>query len=315
MRPQTIEHPVAPAVQYLRMLWAARWLYLSVVAAFVAGAVLLAALLPKSYQSDSVISIQPTPSLQASAMFYTGVLSAGQSTPTTTITPQSLVRRFQANRTVTLAARDAGIIGPDVVIDERQISKWVAIDDVGQTDLVVLGVRQPTPAGARRFAERILVRASETARDESEVALKPIRDVLTRELQKAETAVRAKEQAQLQASRDAVTGPERDLRIDRAKTELRLARDTYEGIHKRLSALELVWTEQIPAVRVVDPPTTPLRPAFPRPVLFISIGVILGVLIATLVVVLRSMLAVPHPMHTTGHDEVATLAAGTSLPR
>lgn len=313
---QGTEHPVTPALQYLRLLWASRWIFLGIVGLCVVLAAAMTMILPKRFRSEVVLSVQPTPSLQPTAMFYRGVLAAGQDAPLRTITPQSLVRRLRANRTVTLAARDVGLIGPDAFLDERQIGRWVDVEDVAETELVVLAVQQPTAMEAQRFASRILARALDANREEVQAGLSQVRAVLVRELQKASDAVRAREQEQLQAARETVAGPEREIRLERTGSELRLAREAYEGVHKRLSALELVWAEQVPALRVVDPPSTPVRPAFPRPVLFISIGLILGVLFATLFVVLRAALAAPEPAGIAQRDVVpAALATSTTLPR
>ena len=41
---------------------------------------------------------------------------------------------------------------------------------------------------------------------------------------------------------------------------------------------------------VIDPPTLPLRQSFPRPLLNLSIGLILGILAATTFISLRSVL-------------------------
>src|ERR1041385_7009116 len=59
-----------PGEQYLKALWRGRWLFLAIVAAFVGGSLIVTALLPKSFSSNAILSIRPTPPLEPAAPLY-----------------------------------------------------------------------------------------------------------------------------------------------------------------------------------------------------------------------------------------------------
>ena len=85
--------------------------------------------------------------------------------------------------------------------------------------------------------------------------------------------------------------PALKARRERTALDLDLARKAYVPLRRRLNVLDLLLAEQQLQLYVVDPPTLALRPSFPRPVLNVSIGLILGVLAATLIVIVRSIFA------------------------
>ena len=43
------DHSLAPAEQYLRALWRGRWRFLLIVSVFIAGSLIVTALLPRAY--------------------------------------------------------------------------------------------------------------------------------------------------------------------------------------------------------------------------------------------------------------------------
>lgn len=289
------EHGLAPAEQYLTALWRAKWLFLAIVVLFVAGALLLTALLPKRYASQALLSVRPSPRLESAATLYSaavlGVPSLKLEDPNDQREPgpRRFVRRLEANRTVTLAAQDAGILPKTAGLDERQIHEWVDVQDLEKTDLVTLTVTQPTAEGAQRFAERLLTRAMEFNREENASAA--TREFLSTELEKADSAMKAAEARFVAKSDGSGASPSAGRRvvIERVRLDLDLARDAYSSVRKRLAALDLILAEQQLQLTVVDPPTLAIRPSFPRPLLNVSIGLILGILVATVMVVLRSI--------------------------
>ena len=106
------DHTLAPAEQYLRALWDAKWLYLVIVAAFVLGAVVITALLPKTYSSQAILSVRQSPTIGALGLLYDSVTAPGDGTPIggrQELVPSRFAKRLLVNRTVTLAAQDAGI--------------------------------------------------------------------------------------------------------------------------------------------------------------------------------------------------------------
>src|SRR6266511_1682547 len=100
------QHTLAPAEQYLRALWDAKWLYLAIVAAFVLGAVGITALLPKTYSSQAILSVRQAPSIGALGLLYDSVNSLGDGSPIggrQELVPSRFAKRLRAVRTVTLA--------------------------------------------------------------------------------------------------------------------------------------------------------------------------------------------------------------------
>src|SRR5258705_1298486 len=119
-------HTLAPAEQYLRAIWRGRWLFVTIVGAAVGLALIVTALLPKSYSSEVIVSVRPAPQLQPAATLYgsamVGLPSLKSQDPEDQ-GPRRLKRRLQANGVVTAAARDAGVIGPTDTVEMRDISK------------------------------------------------------------------------------------------------------------------------------------------------------------------------------------------------
>ena len=284
------EATASPGEQYLRALWGGRWLFLGIVAAFIVGAAGVTVLLPKTYASDVILSIRPAVPLEPTATLFGSAIMGSLQGPSETLVeqgPRRFVRRFQAISTVTRAARDAGIIGPDEVVDERTTRRWVAIENVEKTDLMTMTISQPTAEAARRLATALVSRAIEASRADATPDA-TTREFLDKEIARAATAMTEAEHGVAHAGSTAGAG--REMAVDRAKLELSLARDQYAAVRKRLGLLDLIVANQQFQVTIVDPPTLPLVPAFPRPLLNVSIGLILGVLAATTFIVLRSVL-------------------------
>ena len=287
------QHTLAPAEQYLRALWDARWLYLVIVALFIAGAMVITALLPKTFSSQALLSVRQSPSIASTGLLYDSVTESARANDEDrgdrqALVPRRFLKRLQANHMVTLAAQDAGIIDGNTRLDERDIAKWVDADQLEKTDLLALTVSQPTAEAAKKFAERILARTIESSRAENNSA--ETRQLLTAEVARAETALTAAEArvAELDA---AGAAPALKARRERTALDLDLARKAYVPLRRRLNVIDLLLAEQQLQLYVVDPPTLALRPSFPRPVLNVSIGLILGVLAATLIVIVRSIFA------------------------
>ena len=286
-------HGLAPAEQYLRALWDARWLYLAIVVIFVVGAVVITALLPKTFSSQAILSVRQAPSIASTGLLYDSVTASARATEEDRgdrqeLVPRRFLKRLQANRMVTLAAQDAGIIDANTRLDERDIAKWVDADQLEKTDLLALTVKQPTAEAAQKFAQRILARTIESSRQENSSA--ETRQLLATEVARADTALTAAETRAAELN-VAGNGAAQKGRRDRTALDLELARKAYMPLRRRLDVLDLLLAEQQLQLYVVDPPTLPLRPSFPRPVLNISVGLILGILAATLVVVVRSIFA------------------------
>jgi uncharacterized protein involved in exopolysaccharide biosynthesis len=289
------QHTLAPAEQYLRALWRARWTYLLIVALFLGGALVLNVVLPKTYRSTTIVSVKQGPNLDSAGLLFDSVMAGSSSVDAQRgerqeIVPRHFLNRFQANRTVTLAARDAGIIAPTSGLDDRQINQWVQIEPIEKTDLLGITVEQPTPQGARNFAQKLLDRTIEASRDENNAAY--TRQLLSDEVTRARAALDAASTAAIEAGAGAPgAAAAQRMRADRALLELDIARKTYAPLRRRLDVLNVLLAEQQLQLTVVDPPTLPLRPSYPRPLLNIAVALILGVLIATVVVVVQTVFA------------------------
>lgn len=280
---------LTPGEQYLHALWRGKWLFVLIVSLFVGGALLVTALLPKTFSSNVILSVKMAPQLEPSASLFTSSIANPQGFSESLVEsgPRRFVRRFQANSVVTAAARDVGLVAANETLEERQIRRWVAVEPVEKTDLLTMTVSQPTADSARQFALALLKRATEASKLDA-MPDPSTRQFLETELGRASAAMTAAETAVVQASSSA--GPMRDLATERAKLELSLAREQYAAIRKRLGLLDLIVANQQFQLSIVDPPTLPLAPSFPRPVLNVGIGLILGVLAATTFIVLRNVL-------------------------
>ena len=287
------DHTLAPAEQYLRALWNARWLYLLIVGIFVLGSVVVTALLPKTYTSMAIFSVQQPPTLGASGLLFDTVianprLGDGGGGPS----PRRFLKRLLANRTVTLAARDAGILAPGTSLDDQELAGWVDADHLEGTDLITLKVNRPTAEGARLFAQKLLERMLRLKREENEALT--TRRLISDQVAAAEHTLTAAEARLVEIeTAGGAQAPVQRIHRERAAMDLDMARKVYVPLKQRLQVIELLLAEQDNQVFMVDPPTLPNRPTFPRPLLNVSIGLILGLLIATLAVVVRSLLSGP----------------------
>ena len=287
------DQTLAPAEQYLRALWNARWLYLLIVGIFVLGSVVVTALLPKTYTSMAIFSVQQPPTLGASGLLFDTVianprLGDGGGGPS----PRRFLKRLLANRTVTLAARDAGILAPGTSLDDQELAGWVDADHLEGTDLITLKVNRPTAEGARLFAQKLLERMLRLRREENEALT--TRRLIRDQAAAAEEALTAAEARLVEIeTAGGAQAPVQRIRRERAAMDLDMARKVYVPLKQRLEVIELLLAEQDNQIFVVDPPTLPNRPTFPRPLLNVSIGLILGLLIATLAVIVRSLLSGP----------------------
>lgn len=299
--PSSAEHWAAsPAEHYLRALWQGKWIVVASVAVCIGIALILNTVLPKEYASTAILSVKDPPRLESAGLLYTSVMAP--STPLSAdrirFVPIQFTKRLLGQRAATLAARDAGVIGPTASLDEGDINRLIAVDDEKDTDLLTIEVRQRSAEAAQRFAQRLLARTMESAKDETRAAVKEIGTLLTEELQTATARLQQTEQRFVAAESTPQSSPLARMETDRAKLELTLARDTYAAVRRRLDTLNLILAEQQPLLSVVDPPSLPTRPAFPRPILNISLGLILGVLLATLFIVVRSTLGASAPRRT-----------------
>jgi uncharacterized protein involved in exopolysaccharide biosynthesis len=286
-------HTLAPAEQYLRALWDARWLYLVIVAAFVAGALVANALLPRAYSSQTLVSVRQGPKLESAGLLYETVITGRtQADPDPgELLARRFLKRFHANRTVALAAQDAGVIPANTGVDDRDINKWIDLELIEKTDLIGITINQPTPEGARVFAQKLLERALQVNREENAAA--ETRTLLRTEVARADADLKASEQRLIEASGTSLRGAAQKIAQDRAALELDVARKAYGALKRRFDAIDVMLAEQQIQLYVVDPPTTPLRPSFPRPLLNVSVGLILGILTATVVVVVRGIFSRP----------------------
>ena len=284
--------PVTPAEQYLRVFWAARLPFLSIVALFVAGAGAVTEFQPTLYTSQALLSIKPPPQVVSEALRNGKSVLGPDGKPYDTNDPDRqsgpgrYAPRLAAPGLVTLAARDAGIIGKDESLDARRAASWVSAERIEASDLIALLVTQPAPGAAQKLASAIVARGLEENRTEE--ALPPTRQVLDDELKRAAAAVDEAEQTVVREPASP-SGTERDLRIERAKLELNLARERYAAVRKRMADIDLIVAERQRQLTLVDAPTLPVVPSFPRPAVNLSVGLALGVLAGTAFVALRSV--------------------------
>jgi uncharacterized protein involved in exopolysaccharide biosynthesis len=251
---------------------------------------IVTALIPKTFSSEVILGVKQAPQLEPIGTLYSNTAIVGGSgfnADAAESGARRAVRRLQANNVVSTAARDAGVLAEGELVDDRWIRTWIVVDQVEKTDLVTLTVSRRTAADAQKFAAALVARALEASRAEA-TSDPATREFLEKELHRASAALTQAEAAAVKAG--AVSGPEREVAVSRAKLELDLAQNRYAGVRRRLDNLDLVVANSQFHLVVVDPPTLPIRQAFPRPLLNVSIGLILGILAATTFISLRSVL-------------------------
>jgi uncharacterized protein involved in exopolysaccharide biosynthesis len=282
-----LDQTLAPAELYLRALWRGKWLFVVIVAACIGIALLVTAMLPKSYASEIILSVHPAAQIEPTATLYgSAIIGLPRLKEVEDHAPLRMKRLLQASGLVTQAARDAGVVGPMETVESRQIGKWIEAQEVLQTDLLTVNVWQPTAEGAHRFATALVMHAVAAAEPDA-TADPSMRQFLEREMHRATTEVDQAEATVMKAS--AGRTPDQTIALERAKLDLSLARDHYAAVRKRLDLLSLILANQQVQMTVLDQPTLPSRPSYPRPVLNVSIGLIIGVLAATTFIVLRSI--------------------------
>lgn len=281
---------ITPGEQYLKALWRDRWLFVLIVAGFVAASFVLTLLLPKTFSSEVILSVRQAPQLEPIGTLYNNtaiVGGGGYNTELAESGARRAVRRLQTHSLVMAAARDAGVLDGEQRIDDTWIHKWIAVENIEKTDLVTLTISQRTAIDAQKLANALVARATEANR--AEAAADPsTRQFLERELHRAREALTQAEAAVAKAN--ATPGSDRELAVGRARLELDLAQNQYAAVRRRLGMLELIVANTQFHLVVIDPPTLPIKQSFPRPLLNVSIGLILGILAATTFISLRSVL-------------------------
>lgn len=173
----------------MRAVWAARIPVLAIVAAFAAAAAAITALQPARYASRALLSVKPARivlSEAAAEAVRSGRIRIGadgrvydETDPDRQSAPGRYAPRLTAPGLVTLAARDAGILGSDRMIDDRQAAAWVQAEAVERSDLIALTVWQPTPEAAQTLAHAIVTRALDINRHEETASAPELRRELT----------------------------------------------------------------------------------------------------------------------------------------
>ena len=216
--------PSSPAERCLRALWAGRLPFLAMSGLFVAAAAIVTSTQPVLFASRALLSIKPPADVLAEAVRtkrpYLGpdgkIYDAND--PERQTGPGRYAPRLVAPGMVTLAARDAGVVGATESLDDVQAARWATAERVEGADLIKLTVWQPSAVAAKRIADAIVARGlAINQRDEAAVGLPELRRILL----------------------------------------------------------------------VVDPPTLPSAPAYPRRAVNLSVGFALGVLAASAYVALR----------------------------
>jgi hypothetical protein len=178
--------PSSPAARCLRILWAARLPFVTIVAVFSAAALVITGFQPTLYSSEALLSIKPPPEVLAE-IARTSRLPLGPdglvrdaNDPDRQTGPGRYAPRLVAPGLVTLAARDAGILDAAASLDQAQAARWATADRIDGADLIRLVVWQPAPDAAQKLAEAIVARAlAINRRDESDVAPAEVRRILT----------------------------------------------------------------------------------------------------------------------------------------
>lgn len=210
----------------MRALWAGRLPFLAMSGLFVAAAAIVTSMQPVLFASRALLSIKPPADVLAEAVRtkrpYLGpdgkIYDAND--PERQTGPGRYAPRLVAPGMVTLAARDAGVLGAAESLDDVQAAQWATAERIEGADLIKLTVWQPNAEAAKRIADAIVARGlAINQRDEAAVGLPELRRILL----------------------------------------------------------------------VVDPPTLPSAPAYPRRAVNLSVGFALGVLAASAYVALRRM--------------------------
>ncbi len=168
--------PSSPAERCLRALWAGRGPFLAIVGLFVAAAAVITAKQPVLFASQALLSIKPPADVLAEAVRtrrpYLGpdgkIYDAND--PERQTGPGRYAPRLVAPGMVTLAARDAGVLGATESLDDVQAARWATAERIEGADLIKLTVWQPKAEAAKRIADAIVARGlAINQRDEAPV--------------------------------------------------------------------------------------------------------------------------------------------------
>jgi uncharacterized protein involved in exopolysaccharide biosynthesis len=177
--------PSSPAERCLRALWAGRLPFLAIVAVSLAAAAAITSMQPVLFASQALLSIKPPPDVLAEAVRtkrpYLGpdgkIYDAND--PERQTGPGRYAPRLVAPGMVTLAARDAGVLGATESLDDVQAARWATAERVEGADLIKLTVWQPSADAAKRIADAIVARGlAVNQRDEAAVELPELRRIL-----------------------------------------------------------------------------------------------------------------------------------------
>lgn len=164
--------PLSPAERCIQMVWANRLSFAAIVALFAAASAAITAFQPTLYRSEALLSVKPPPEIVAEAIRtnrpYLGpdghIYDAND--PERQTGPGRYAPRLVAPGLVTAAARDAGILSNDALLDDVEASRWVSAERIEGADLIRLTVWQPSADAAQKLAAAIVARGLEINRQE-----------------------------------------------------------------------------------------------------------------------------------------------------
>jgi LPS O-antigen subunit length determinant protein (WzzB/FepE family) len=162
---------------------------------------------------------------------------------------------------VTLAARDAGLIGTSDTLDQTAAAALVQTRAIEGSDVIKLTVEQPSAATAQTLAMAVVRRGIDEYRQAED-----------------NPALRQKIEHDLKRVVDA-GGADAPAKITALK--------------QRLAELDVIDAERELQLRLVDAPTLPLAASSPRADLYLSVGFALGVLAASATVACRHAIGNP----------------------
>jgi polysaccharide biosynthesis transport protein len=261
----------ADALRLARRWW---WVLLLCPMLAAGGAYLFSSTITPLYRSEVRLLIDT--SQASSTSNYNDLLAAERLTRTYS---QLVTTRAVMEETI------VRLNGDTTVDDLREI---VEVSTVSDTQLLAIAVTDPDPAAAALIANTIGDVFTEHIRDQRLTAADPEADELTRNIDEVraqidETAIRISElEASPFADSEVVQTEIRQLR-----TLLSTYQTTYGGLLEIRQRLSLSGAESQVRLYVADPATAPNAPVSPRKLINTALAGVLGVVIATgLVVVL-----------------------------
>ena len=184
-----------------------------------------------------------------------------------------------------------------------------------RTGVISVGVEADCPELARELTDSLIASVNSFNIDRRQTRAKLRREFSEQRAREADSALQSAENAlsSFQAANRVITNPRLELDADRLRRRISEREEMASTLRREASSARLEEINSIPALTVVEPPDTPIRPSYPKRrvaaamLLVIALG--FGIAVVLLLFIVSAVPPVAAPAVQRLHRELRMLLA------